>query len=165
MLPLLARLDLGAMAMKGYSAFPKAPALLEPHHQIVYCHIQDTRLGGVLPLCREAVGVFYSPSRLGNCLLGCCFCYCCYCCFCCCGCCYCCYCYCCRDCYCRWSCYRRGRSSWDSGGLASFFYDLSLSLLPLRSTLVLVWGTILVTRAIPVVIIVVVVAGVIVVIV
>ena len=30
-----ARVDLGAMAMKGYSAFPKAPALLEPHHQIV----------------------------------------------------------------------------------------------------------------------------------
>ena len=25
-------------------------------------------LVGVLPLCREAVGVFYSPSRLGNCL-------------------------------------------------------------------------------------------------
>ncbi len=23
-------------------------------------------LGGVLPLCREAVGVFYSPHRLGN---------------------------------------------------------------------------------------------------
>ena len=53
--------------MKGYSAFPKAPALLEPHHQIVYCHIQDThRGGGVLPLCKEAVGVFYSPSRLGK---------------------------------------------------------------------------------------------------
>ena len=34
-LPLRARVDLGAMAMKGYSAFPKAPALLEPHHQIV----------------------------------------------------------------------------------------------------------------------------------
>ena len=33
---LRARVDLGAMAMKGYSAFPKAlPALLEPHHQIV----------------------------------------------------------------------------------------------------------------------------------
>ena len=29
------------------------------------CHIQDTRWG-VLPLCRGAVGVFYSPSRLGN---------------------------------------------------------------------------------------------------
>ena len=27
--------DLGVMAKKGYSAFPKAPALLEPHHQIV----------------------------------------------------------------------------------------------------------------------------------
>ena len=35
MLPLRARVDLGAMAMKGYSAFPKAPVLLEPHHQIV----------------------------------------------------------------------------------------------------------------------------------
>ena len=29
------RVDLGAMVMKGYSAFPKAPVLLEPHHQIV----------------------------------------------------------------------------------------------------------------------------------
>ena len=32
---LLARVDLGAMPMKGYSIFPKTPALLEPHHQIV----------------------------------------------------------------------------------------------------------------------------------
>ena len=39
------RVELGAMAMKGYSAFPNAPALLEPHHQIVLCHIQDTRWG------------------------------------------------------------------------------------------------------------------------
>ena len=30
------------IAMKWYSAFPKAPALLEPYHQIVLCHIQDT---------------------------------------------------------------------------------------------------------------------------
>ena len=29
MLPLRARVDLGAMAMNGYSAFPKAPTLLE----------------------------------------------------------------------------------------------------------------------------------------
>ena len=29
------RVTLGAMAMKGYSNFPKAPALLELHHQIV----------------------------------------------------------------------------------------------------------------------------------
>ena len=34
-LPLRARMDLGAMAMKEYSTFPKAPALLEPHHEIV----------------------------------------------------------------------------------------------------------------------------------
>ena len=29
----------------GYSAFPKAPALLESHHQIFSCHIQETRCG------------------------------------------------------------------------------------------------------------------------
>ena len=30
-----ARVDLGAMAMKGYFAFPQTPAPLLPHHQIV----------------------------------------------------------------------------------------------------------------------------------
>ena len=35
MLPLRARVYQGAMAMKGYSAFPIAPALLEPHYEIV----------------------------------------------------------------------------------------------------------------------------------
>ena len=34
-LTLQARVDMGAMAMKGYSAFPKAPASLESHYQIV----------------------------------------------------------------------------------------------------------------------------------
>ena len=34
MLPLRDRVDQGVMAMKGYSSFLKAPALLEPHHQI-----------------------------------------------------------------------------------------------------------------------------------
>ena len=34
-LPLRTRVDLEVMAMKGCSAFPKAPASLEPHHQIV----------------------------------------------------------------------------------------------------------------------------------
>ena len=43
--PLQARVELGTMAMKGYSAFPKAPALLQPHHQIVKCHIR-TLVGG-----------------------------------------------------------------------------------------------------------------------
>ena len=55
-LPPRARMDLEAMAIKGYSAFPKAPALLETHHQIVYCHIQDTRwVGwGLTPLQRSS---------------------------------------------------------------------------------------------------------------
>ena len=34
------------MEMKGCSAFPKAAAILEPHHEIVKYHIQDTRLVG-----------------------------------------------------------------------------------------------------------------------
>ena len=29
------QVDMVAMVMKGYSTFPKAPALLKPHHQIV----------------------------------------------------------------------------------------------------------------------------------
>ena len=33
-LPLRARVDQGTIAMKVYSALPKDPALLEPHHQI-----------------------------------------------------------------------------------------------------------------------------------
>ena len=32
---LRASVDLGAMAMKGYSTFPKALEILESHHQIV----------------------------------------------------------------------------------------------------------------------------------
>ena len=61
--PLWAREDLGAMAMKGYSAFLKA--LLKP--RIV--SKEDTH-GGVLALCRDAVDVFCSSSRLGNVNLG-----------------------------------------------------------------------------------------------
>ena len=49
-LPRRARVDLGAMAIKGYSAFPKAPATLEPQHQIVLCYIQDTHWRGFTPL-------------------------------------------------------------------------------------------------------------------
>ena len=33
--PIRTRVDLGAMALKGCSAFPESPVLLEPHHQIV----------------------------------------------------------------------------------------------------------------------------------
>ena len=43
--------------------FSKAPAFLESHHQIVEFYYLDTLCdgGGGLPLCRDAVGVFYSP--------------------------------------------------------------------------------------------------------
>ena len=34
------------MAVKEYSAFPKAPVLLQPYHQIVLCHIKDSRWWG-----------------------------------------------------------------------------------------------------------------------
>ena len=56
MLPLWARVDLGAMAMKEYFAFPKAPTFQEPHHQIVYCHIQNIRcgVGGLATLQRKS---------------------------------------------------------------------------------------------------------------
>ena len=59
------RVDLGAMAMKEYFAFPKATSLLKPHHQIVKSYKQDIRWVGVSPLCRDAVSAFFSPSRLG----------------------------------------------------------------------------------------------------
>ena len=38
------------MAMKRCSAFPKAPAFLEPHHLLVQCHIQDIGERGLTPL-------------------------------------------------------------------------------------------------------------------
>ncbi len=48
-LPFRARVDLGAMAMKGCFAFPKVPTSLEPHQRIIQCHIQDTYWGGSYP--------------------------------------------------------------------------------------------------------------------
>ena len=57
------REDVGLMAMKGYSSFPKS-SRLKPHLQMVWYHIQDSGWA-FLPLCRDAVGVFYSPSWLG----------------------------------------------------------------------------------------------------
>ena len=56
MLTLRAKVNLGAMAMKGFSAFPKNPALLEPHNEIAE---------GALPLWRDTVGIFNSPNQLG----------------------------------------------------------------------------------------------------
>ena len=37
------------MAIKGDSAFPKAPVSLELHHQIVSCHLKDTCWWGSYP--------------------------------------------------------------------------------------------------------------------
>ena len=37
---------------------------LEPHYQIVLCLIVSLGVG-ILPICGDAVGVFYSPSWLG----------------------------------------------------------------------------------------------------
>ena len=60
------RVGVDLEVIKGYSTFFKALALLKPNHQIVLYDMQDTILRGVLPLCRDAIGVFYSPSRLRN---------------------------------------------------------------------------------------------------
>ena len=65
-LQLLARLDLGAMAMKRYSTFPKAPALLKPHHQIVLCHIKDTRWGGLTLLQSSQCILQIQPTGQGR---------------------------------------------------------------------------------------------------
>ena len=57
--------DLGAMALKGYSAIPKTPALLKPHFQF-FSIISRTLVGGVLTLSRDTVGVFYNHRKLGK---------------------------------------------------------------------------------------------------
>ena len=54
MIPFRCRVD---GAIKGYSAFPTIR---------LFSVISRTLVGGVLPLCREVVGVFYSPSLLGK---------------------------------------------------------------------------------------------------
>ena len=58
MLPLWARVELGAIPQSSSTAgtSPSDCLVSYPGHL----------LGGVLPLCRGAVSVFYSPSQLGN---------------------------------------------------------------------------------------------------
>ena len=59
--------DLGAMAMKRCSAFPKLQhywSLTIRLFSVISGH--SLGRGGVLPFCRGAVGVFYSPSWLGK---------------------------------------------------------------------------------------------------
>ena len=49
------------MAMKEYSAFPKAPALMEPSYQSVQCHIWDTQMQSVYSTA-SAVVIWYFES-------------------------------------------------------------------------------------------------------
>ena len=53
------------MALKGYTAFPKTSASLEPHYKI-FCFIIKTLVGGALLLRRDTVDVFCSPCRMGH---------------------------------------------------------------------------------------------------
>ena len=49
-LAIWARVDLEVMALKGCAALPKVLALLlEPHHQIIKCHIHDTHWESLTP--------------------------------------------------------------------------------------------------------------------
>ena len=59
--------DLGAMAMKGYSAFPKTPAMLETSPSDCLLSYPGHSLGGVsYSSAEKAVSVFYSPNWLGK---------------------------------------------------------------------------------------------------
>ena len=66
-LPLQARVDMGVMAMKGYSTFPKAPALLGPLiiklFSVIYKTLIEER--EVLSLWRDADSV-YSTALLNK---------------------------------------------------------------------------------------------------
>ena len=49
---------------KRYSAFPKAPSLLELHQQIVLCHIKDP-VGGVLTPLQRCFQCIRQPQPTG----------------------------------------------------------------------------------------------------
>ena len=58
----------GMMAMKGFSAYPKAPALLEPHHHVV-CVIYRTFFRGVTSLQRRGPCVLQPQPTWQNTVL------------------------------------------------------------------------------------------------
>ena len=58
-------MDLGAMAIKKLSAFLKAPVLLEPHHRIVLCRIQNI-VGGVYSSEEKKSVCSTSPADWAN---------------------------------------------------------------------------------------------------
>ena len=69
MLPLRARVEQGAMAMQGYSAFPNAQALLEPYHQIVLCQIHNSRWEEGSPYHLAEMQFVYSTTLVDGLLL------------------------------------------------------------------------------------------------
>ena len=69
-LPLLAIVDLGAMAMKEYTIFPRAPLTGGLQSDCLVSYPGHLFVGGVLSLCRDAVCVFYSSSWMGKVCFG-----------------------------------------------------------------------------------------------
>ena len=53
--------------MKGYSTYPKGPAFLEPHHQIVECYIQDTHWRGSYPSAEKQSVYSTAPVNWASC--------------------------------------------------------------------------------------------------
>ena len=56
--------------MKGYSAFAKAQHYWNLTIWLFNVIIRTLIGGGVLPFCRDEVGIFYSPNQLDNLLVG-----------------------------------------------------------------------------------------------
>ena len=70
-IPLRARVDLRVMAIKWYTPFPKLQYYLNLTHSVLLLSfLSGTLVRGVLALCRDTVGVFYSLNRLGQTLSG-----------------------------------------------------------------------------------------------
>ena len=66
MLPLLPRVDLGAMSMKGILCISKRSSITGASPLDCLVSYPGHSWGVVLPVCKGAVGVFYNPSRLGG---------------------------------------------------------------------------------------------------
>ena len=68
MLPLRGQSGLGSDGNEGVLRIPQSLSMTETSSSNYIVSYQDTRfvVEAVLPLCREAVGVFYSSIGLGN---------------------------------------------------------------------------------------------------
>ena len=64
-LPLWATVNLEAMAKKGDFIFPKSSSLTGASKSDCLGSYLHSLVYGFLALCREVVGVIYSPNRLG----------------------------------------------------------------------------------------------------